>query len=138
MFSLTYIDEMPERSIFLLTNGQMIIGRETGSDVHLNEEFISSVHLSIRLENNSYVLRDHSVNGSYVNGERVTHCVLKQNDMLRVGQYLFLVNVMADSNPVVHVSPVPIPKPQIKTPTVVQRVKPASPLFIKGDLVLKN
>ena len=61
-------------------------GRDAGSDVVVAGNEVSRQHAEIRNEPDGYLLLDLSVNGTYVNGERIgkTH-VLARADMIRIG-----------------------------------------------------
>jgi pSer/pThr/pTyr-binding forkhead associated (FHA) protein len=101
MASLVYIDESTERTIFALEGSRLVIGRDPNSDVRIDEDAISAEHASINYENSQYVIRDHSLNGCFVNGEKVNARILRNNDILRFGRHLFLVNLSDDPVPIV-------------------------------------
>ena len=90
-------------------------GRDAGSDVVVAGSEVSRQHAEIRNEPDGYMLVDLSVNGTYVNGERIskTH-VLARADVIRIGndEFRFYADAPAPS-PVLSVpaSP-PEPPPQ--------------------------
>jgi pSer/pThr/pTyr-binding forkhead associated (FHA) protein len=61
-------------------------GRDAGSDVVVSGSEVSRHHAEIRNEPDGYILIDLSVNGTYVNGERIgkTH-LLARADVIRIG-----------------------------------------------------
>lgn len=107
MPALIYIDESHQRTEFPLEARGMVIGRDPHSDVRIDEDDISAQHASINVENGKYVLRDHSVNGVFINGEKAVARVLMHHDVIRFGRHLFLVSLI--DAPVA--APVPAPAP---------------------------
>ncbi len=95
MPSIILISEGMPRQVFPLGKATLMVGRSRDSEIHLPSTSISREHASIVLdENGNFVVRDNgSTNGTYVNGERVSHHVLKDHDTIRFGDYLFLVNI---------------------------------------------
>jgi pSer/pThr/pTyr-binding forkhead associated (FHA) protein len=62
------------------------IGRDTGSDVVLEDRSVSRRHaLLIRREGGTVLLDDRSLNGIQVNGRRVMAAVLRDGDEISVG-----------------------------------------------------
>jgi pSer/pThr/pTyr-binding forkhead associated (FHA) protein len=61
-------------------------GRDAGSDIVVSGSEVSRQHAEIRNEPDGYILVDISVNGTYVNGERIgkTH-LLARADVIRIG-----------------------------------------------------
>ena len=66
--------------------GPLSFGRDAGSDVVVSGNEVSRNHAEIRNEPDGYLLLDLSVNGTYVNGERIgkTH-TLARADVIRIG-----------------------------------------------------
>ncbi len=64
------------------------IGRRNCT-IELNHPTVSHFHAQIdRLDNGGHVLRDvGSTNGTFVNGQRVTHCLLKPGDIIKIGPF---------------------------------------------------
>jgi pSer/pThr/pTyr-binding forkhead associated (FHA) protein len=62
------------------------VGRDAGSDVVVSGHEVSRQHAEIRRDPDGYVLVDMSVNGTYVNGQRIgkTHR-LARADVIRIG-----------------------------------------------------
>ena len=84
-----------ERPVVL--NGEVVLGREAGRRVQvLDDEAVSRKHAVIRWlgEQGIAVLEDlKSKNGTFVNGEIVVRKYLEEQDVVRVGDHLFVVEV---------------------------------------------
>ncbi|HVL80250.1 MAG TPA: FHA domain-containing protein [Actinomycetota bacterium] len=81
---------------FVLDKALVAVGRHPQSDIFLNDITVSRRHAEIRLENDSYVVTDlGSLNGTYVNRERVDRSELGSGDEVQIGKFrlLFLANV---------------------------------------------
>jgi two-component system cell cycle response regulator len=65
----------------------MVIGRASSSELRINEEGVSRRHARLRREGDYVVVEDlGSVNGTYVNGERLAGSrVLQEGDKIQVG-----------------------------------------------------
>jgi len=62
------------------------LGRLESADVFINDESVSRQHAWIAREGKHYVLRDkESRCGTFVNGQRITECVLFTDDRIRLG-----------------------------------------------------
>jgi predicted component of type VI protein secretion system len=83
-----------------LTRPQMVFGRHSDADVRLPLPDISRRHCRFVFEGGGWKVQDlSSLNGLYVNGERVAEAVLKQDDVVRVGGFLFTADVRGDDLP---------------------------------------
>jgi pSer/pThr/pTyr-binding forkhead associated (FHA) protein len=71
------------------------IGRESTSDLVINQETISLQHARIFFKNNQWLLEDlNSTNGSYINDERVfTPVIIVSGDLIAFGNEIFEVEV---------------------------------------------
>jgi pSer/pThr/pTyr-binding forkhead associated (FHA) protein len=71
---------------YAVGSGPLTFGRDAGSDVVVGGHEVSRQHAEIRSGPDGYVLMDTSVNGTYVNGERIgkTH-LLARADVIRIG-----------------------------------------------------
>ena len=71
---------------YTVASRPLSLGRDAGSDVVVAGSEVSRQHAEIRNEPDGYVLVDISVNGTYVNGERIgkTH-LLTRADVIRIG-----------------------------------------------------
>ena len=62
------------------------IGRSRDNMIHLADERVSRRHARIDLEQGSFVIFDlDSVNGTFVNGERIQRQRLRSGDEIRIG-----------------------------------------------------
>jgi pSer/pThr/pTyr-binding forkhead associated (FHA) protein len=80
--------------------GPLSFGRDAASDVVVSGNEVSRNHAEIRSEADGYLLLDLSVNGTYVNGERIgkTH-TLARADVIRIGndEFRFYADAAASS-----------------------------------------
>ena len=77
-----------------------VIGRASESDVRLFSPSVSRAHAELRLEGNHILLRDlGSRNGIVVNGSRVPQRLLRNGDLIRIGDCLGLVQEDAVMDP---------------------------------------
>lgn len=72
---------------------QITIGRNSNSTIVVSSQYstVSGDHATITKDGNSYILEDHSTNGTYVNGARIHHssCRIQPNDHITLGhQYV--------------------------------------------------
>ena len=75
----------------LLPNEQMTIGRSSDSKVFLDDVTVSRKHASVSLVGSDWVLSDSgSLNGTYVNKNRVTTTALVNGDELQIGKFRFV------------------------------------------------
>lgn len=91
----------PEKTTTMLVHGQpsdrivvdreLLIGREPGLDVWLNDPTVSRRHAQVRpLQNSGCVVTDlHSAAGSFVNGHRFDTHELTIGDRLQIGPFCF-------------------------------------------------
>ncbi len=71
---------------YTITGETLVFGREAGSDVVISGTEVSRRHAEIDATPEGYVLNDLSVNGTYVNGERVgRQHLLARADVIRIG-----------------------------------------------------
>jgi CheY-like chemotaxis protein len=71
--------------VFAVT-GRVSIGREEGSDIQLSDLSISKQHALVYLVEGQPVVKDlASLNGTFVNGQRVGKAALRGSDTIRVG-----------------------------------------------------
>jgi len=75
---------------FLIRASPTSVGRDPSNDVVMQgegAELVSSRHLEIRKEGDSYHLHDlRSTNGTFVDGQRVSDAVLKANSLIQLGK----------------------------------------------------
>jgi pSer/pThr/pTyr-binding forkhead associated (FHA) protein len=64
------------------------LGRHPASEISLDDITVSRRHAEINREGHRYVVRDvGSLNGTYVNGERIDEVTLVQGDELQIGKF---------------------------------------------------
>ena len=67
--------------------GRAVIGRDADCDVLLSSLSVSRKHAAIEQTAGGWLLKDlSSVNGSFVNGKKVTETLLARGDKLRLGE----------------------------------------------------
>ncbi|MFM7719421.1 MAG: FHA domain-containing protein [Actinomycetota bacterium] len=84
-------------STFLLARDVTTLGRDPGSDVFLDDVTVSRKHAEVRRHPDGFYVHDlGSLNGTYVNRERVEITKLASGDEVHVGRYR-LVAFVADA-----------------------------------------
>lgn len=77
---------------FALQKGNVLIGRHAQCDLVIHDLEVSRRHLKITSEENGWLLDDlGSTNGSYVNGQRITHHITAPGDRIQVGQSILVI-----------------------------------------------
>jgi len=75
-------------SPFELTEPRTTLGRDPACDVFLDDITVSRHHAEIRRVGPAYVLSDSgSMNGTYLDGDRVEEALLGDGDELRIGKF---------------------------------------------------
>jgi pSer/pThr/pTyr-binding forkhead associated (FHA) protein len=75
-------------STFLLENELTTTGRRPDSDVFLDDVTVSRRHARIERRSGSFFVQDDgSLNGTYVNGERVEQTKLASGDEIQIGMF---------------------------------------------------
>ncbi|WP_288766436.1 FHA domain-containing protein [uncultured Varibaculum sp.] len=73
---------------FLLNAEKVSVGRKPKCDIFLDDVTVSRKHAIFVREDTGYVMRDAgSLNGTYVNRERVDSAQLKTGDIVQIGKY---------------------------------------------------
>ena len=76
---------------FLLNAETARIGRETGSDISLDDVTVSRKHAELTVKNGEFILEDSkSLNGTYVNAVSVDSISLKHGDQIQIGKFRFI------------------------------------------------
>jgi len=81
------------RTGLFLTGPISTIGRDEDCEVALDGETVSRRHCEIARCGATYILRDSSRNGTFVNGERVRQAQLRDGDQIRIGANVLLVHL---------------------------------------------
>ena len=73
---------------FLLDDDEVASGRHPDSDIFLDDVTVSRKHAVFRREGDTFVVRDvGSLNGTYVNRERIDEVALKTADEVQIGKF---------------------------------------------------
>lgn len=86
--SIFAIDDFPERptTVSIAECEELSVGSASDNGIVLKSRFISKKHLMIERRNGSYHLTDRqSTNGTYVNGTRISSCILNIGDEIILG-----------------------------------------------------
>ena len=86
-------DAEPPFIFRMLPGGVKTIGRAPAADFIVDAAMVSRLHCRLTAGSTELEVVDlDSTNGTYVNGIRVTHAVLRNGDLLGVGRVLFAVS----------------------------------------------
>ena len=85
---------------------EIIVGRSSDLDMVLVEEMVSRRHARVQLTGGSVRIDDlGSTNGTFVNGERVTHAELQEGDRVLIGSNILKVVAIDGSAPEMALEP---------------------------------
>lgn len=124
------------RKSFSLNGPTMTLGRQPDCDVQVPLGKISRQHCQLQVNEDKLFLRDmKSANGTYVNGEKITHHELAAGDIIALADAVkFLVQIdgrpsKIDDNILKLDNPTGMPQPQEKAASVAgaSAVAPAQP-----------
>ena len=111
-------------------SGKVLIGRSEHNDIWLANPHLSRHHAAIFGTSKGYVVADlHSANGVSLNGKRVTHAALRNEDVLGMGPFrlkVYVQEAFANGDPVLEDRTLPdtaIMVSPVSEPRVVRRVK---------------
>lgn len=77
-----------EGETFLIEKPEMTIGRDTDSDIFLDDITVSRKHATVALQDGQFILKDvGSLNGTYVNQQRIDEVSIKRGDEIQIGKY---------------------------------------------------
>ena len=103
---------------YTVGSGPLSLGRDASADVVVAGQEVSRHHAEIRPEPDGYVLVDMSVNGTYVNGERIgKRHTLARADVIRIGNDEFRFYADAGSAPEANVAAASAPALETAGPT---------------------
>lgn len=75
-------------SRFALSEGTTTIGRHPDSDIFLDDVTVSRRHAEVRLVDGRFTVTDAgSLNGTYLNRERIEEAALQNGDELQIGKF---------------------------------------------------
>ena len=73
---------------FMLTGSRTLVGRSPDCDVFLDDVTVSRRHAELLREGESFTIRDlGSLNGTFVNRQRVESAELHDDDEVQIGKY---------------------------------------------------
>jgi hypothetical protein len=73
---------------FLLDADRTVAGRSPDADIFLDDVTVSRKHVEFVREGDSFVVRDvGSLNGTYVNRDRIERAVLRAGDEVQIGKF---------------------------------------------------
>jgi pSer/pThr/pTyr-binding forkhead associated (FHA) protein len=79
-------------SRFLLDGEFTSAGRHPSSEIFLDDVTVSRKHAEFRRAADGFLVRDvGSLNGTYVNRERVDECVLQTGDEVQIGKFRLII-----------------------------------------------
>jgi hypothetical protein len=83
-----------------IIKSKLNIGRSSDSDLRFDDESVSVHHATIhRRSDRTLAITDlHSSNGIYVNAKRVEHCVLKDQDIIEIGEIRLKLSLNQSQN----------------------------------------
>ena len=82
---------------FALTGAETRLGRHPDSEIMLDDITVSRRHATIERTGEGYVVSDvGSLNGTYVNQQRIDRAVLHHGDELQVGKFRLVLFEQAD------------------------------------------
>ena len=92
--TLSYPDGR-EETFSLKENQTLKIGRDTGSDIQVDDSAVSRIHASITASTSGIFLADHaSLNGTFVNSEKIsTMRIVEPNDLVNIGPVKIKVDI---------------------------------------------
>jgi pSer/pThr/pTyr-binding forkhead associated (FHA) protein len=79
---------------------EILLGRHSAADLRLLKPEVSRFHCRILHVGDGWYAEDlDSLNGTLLNGEPLTRAPLRQDDVLRIGDFLFQVDLHAAADP---------------------------------------
>ena len=88
---LVWRPRLGEQQAYPLTSRLTRIGRHDENDIVLAGPTVSARHATVRIEPIGVVVEDEgSLNGSFVNGERIEQRLLEDGDRVQVGPHLLI------------------------------------------------
>lgn len=100
MASLIYVTDNAVPVVFPLGKATLLIGRDEGMTIQLPDVSVSRNHATVVYESGLFVVHDNgSANGTFVNGQQTRRQELKHHDVLRFGEYVFLVDLSGVEQP---------------------------------------
>ena len=95
--SLKVITAEGDGQIYRLADDEVLIGRKSDTDIVLIDPYISRNHAKIICHDEGYSILD--LHGTFVNGEQVNRCPLKDGDRVRLGRLEMLFTMPGSDSP---------------------------------------
>ncbi len=139
---------------YSLEGDQLVIGRDSSSNIAINDAEVSRKHARLNFQGGKYVIEDlGSTNGTFVNGQRLSAAaVLKSGDVVSLGEQIVLLyealssdagatmishkapaRTAVGAHPVAAPAPAPAPAP---VPQPYAAAAPAAPAARRNNLPL--
>jgi pSer/pThr/pTyr-binding forkhead associated (FHA) protein len=84
---------------FITEKKRVTIGRTPDNDIVLDNRGVSRRHAQIEFgDNQSVIIDNESLNGTFVNSRRVSEEVLKENDAITIGKYSLIYHPATEKN----------------------------------------
>ncbi len=94
---LVVVEGQQKGTDYRLYEGSNRIGAGADNDIVVTDDYLSTHHCSIRIEDNIYEFIDNgSTNGSYVNDRRISKEEVIDNDRLRLGRTEFRIKTLLE------------------------------------------
>lgn len=87
---------LPESTgwMYPLSRERISLGRSNKNDICLEHETVSGHHCRLQIQKTDIILNDlESLNGTYVNGKKITMIALKHNDLIQIGDATFRIEI---------------------------------------------
>jgi transcriptional regulator with AAA-type ATPase domain len=90
--SVRWLHPVADGELVMLAGPRMVLGRGDDCEVRLASAEVSRHHAELRREGPLLIIRDlGSMNGVFVNGQRVGEAVLSVGDLVRLGEWIGLI-----------------------------------------------
>lgn len=87
--------------IFALTQDEVVLGRDVGNEIVINDAEISRRHTRLLMQDENYIVEDlGSTNGTFINGKKISGpTVLEAGQTIRLGENITLSYEIAGFDP---------------------------------------
>jgi hypothetical protein len=98
--TIQYSDKAGQPFELPMQGDTLVIGREPGCELVLDDPGVSKRHAQIIRVENEYIIRDQgSVNGTFVGERKITHHTLRDGDVIKIAQYEMTFRLAPDGAP---------------------------------------
>ncbi|MBU1627240.1 FHA domain-containing protein [bacterium] len=89
-----------------LNKPTITIGRSPNNDIKIDNPAVSQIHAQVTFINDQYIVEDtKSLNGTFVNGKKISKYVLKNGDQIKIGKHVLEISIQNDDFNAVEISP---------------------------------